>query len=279
MHKAELFQGAGRRVTAALLVLIWAGCSQPPPEFQVKLDAPGTAFFTQYKLVVDGAQVGPFNSTQPYQFNAHGHHADTPKDMLPHVDASVLYVCGWQPVKIEMHPPSEYEIEQARKERRSIPVTMYLDFEPPSWQEVTVLVDNRGGPAIRLAVGEYEQSVPASDYGKFTFPYWPHCDEAAELRLNGESIGKIEADAGVGTAFPLLLDTSGSRCYRHEWQTYSNFPGFGAGNGHETYKPQRLRTIPSGIDYFLHPLLSTEYSTNSVVQKSSLNEIACKNAK
>jgi hypothetical protein len=279
MGKTDLFRGAVL-ATAAVLLVLAAACRQSPPDFQMKLAAPGAGFFTQYKLVVDGALMGPFNSTQPYQFNAHGHSGDSPKDMMPHVDASVLYVCGWQPVKIEMHPPSEYDIEQARKERRSIPVTMYLGFEPPSWQEVTVLVDNRGGPAAHLAVGENEQSVPANDYGKFTFPYWPHCDEAGELRLNGEAIGKIEANARVpGTAFPLLLDTSGSRCYISEWRTYSTFPGSGTGSGHEIYKPQRLRTLSSGVDYFLHPLLSVEYSTNSVVQKSSLNEIACKNAK
>jgi hypothetical protein len=277
MRKPDLFRSSARSAVATFALLILVGCSKPPPNFQVKLEAVGWDAFNQYKLVVDGVPVGPLDSRQPYQFVARGHSGDAPQDMLPHIEASVLYVCGWQPAKIEMHPPSRYEIEQARKEKRSIPLVAYLDFERPSWQEVTVLMDNRSGPAARLAVGEFERPVAAGDAGRFTFPYWPHCDQATELRLNGESIGKIEEDSSTpGTAHPLLLDTSGAHCYVYEWQTYGAFPSPSGGHAQQTYKPQRLRSLSSHVDYFLRPLPSVEYSTNSVVQKSSLNETACK---
>jgi hypothetical protein len=267
----------GRFGAALLAALVFAGCSKPP-EFTVKLDAPGAlGDFTHYKLVVDGAPVGPFTATLPYQFSAPGHSWKRPKDMLPHVEASVLSVCGWEPAKVQMSAPSEGELERAGKEKRSVPVTMYLDFERPSFQQVTVVVDNRGGPAFRLAVGEYERTIPANDAGKEFFPYWPRCDQAKQLRMNGETIGKIEDDVHApGTALPLLLDTSGSRCYRYESRTYSNFPSMGPGGGQRTYKPQRVRTLSSNIDFFLQPLPTVVYSTLPVEGRAALNDIACR---
>lgn len=279
MRKNDVFYRAVRYSAAALVSLSWIGCSKPP-DFAVKLEAPASGTFTQYKLVVDGAPVGPLPATQPYELVAHGHSGSKPRDMLPQVTASVLSVCGWQAAKVEMSPPSEYAIEQARKEKRSIPLQIYLDFDQLPFREVTVLVDNRDAAAFRLAVGEYEQPVVAGNAGKIIFPYWPHCDQARQLRLNGELIGKIEEDAhDPGTALPVLLDTSGSRCYRYEWKTYSDFPTMGGGSGQRTYKAQRIRTLSSEVSYFLLPLHSMEYSTLPQVWKSSLNEIACKDAK
>jgi len=271
----------GRFGAALLAALIFAGCSKPP-DFTVKLDAPGAlGDFTHYKLVVDGAPVGPFTATLPYQFSAPGHRADKPRDMLPRVEASVLSVCGWEPAKVQMSAPSEGEIERARKEKRSVPMTMYLDFQRPSFQQVTVVVDNRGGPAFRLAVGEYEQPVAANDAGKVFFPYSPQCDQGKQLRMNGETIGKIEDDVHTpGTALPLLLDISGAHCYRYEWRTYSSYSSMGPGSsGQRTYKAQRLRTLSSNIDFFLQPLPGMVFSTLSVEGRTSLNDVACKGVK
>jgi hypothetical protein len=279
MRKLDASRRTVRYAAAAFVLLAGIGCSKPP-DFAVRLEAPATGEFTQYKLVVDGAPVGPLDAKQPYQSVMHGHSGSKPKDMLPRIEASVLSVCGWQPAKVEMSPPSEYGIEQARKEKRSIPLEIFLDYEQLPFNQVTVMVDNRGGAAFRLAVGEYEQPVTAGDAGKIIFPYWPHCDQARQLRMNGETIGKIEEDAKTpGTPLSLLLDVSGARCYRYEWKTYSNFPAWSGGSGQRTYKAQRVRTLSSDVDYFLQPLHSTEYSTLPVVGKSSLNEIACRNAK
>ncbi len=260
---------------AGLVISALLGCRKQPPDFHIKLEAPGSGVFTKYKLTVDGAEMGAFSSTQAHEFTVRGHSGDDPREMLPRMDASVLYVCGWQAAKVDLQPPSRYAVEQADKEKRSVPLTMYLDFRP-SWQDVTVLVDNHGGPAARLAVGEYEQPVAADEAGRISFPYWPHCDEARQLRLNGETIGNLEEEPTLpGTARAMLLDISGSHCFRHEWRTYSNFPEFG-GSGHQIFEAQRLRALSGPINYFLQPLLSVEYSTESVVQKSSLNEVPCK---
>jgi hypothetical protein len=264
---------------AALLLFACIGCSKRTPDFKFKLEAPGSGIFMQYKLVVDGSATNPLPSDQPYEFTVHAHDGATPKEMLPHLEASVLFVCGWQPANVGINMPTQDAIEQARKEKRSVPVIIYLDFERPTWQDVAVLVDNRDGPAGRLSVGEFEQPLAAGEARKFFFPYWPHCDQARQLRLNAEIIGNIEEDPNSpGTALPLLLDTSASRCYRYEWKTYGSSPGFG-GSGTKTYSAQRLRVLSSSVDYFLLPLQSVEYSTQSVVQKSSLNEISCKEVK
>lgn len=270
---------AVRFLICAGLVLACFGCSKPQVDFHLKLDAPTSDAFSHYKLVVDQVSGNPIPSSQPFETIVHAHNATAPQDMLPHIEASVLSVCGWQPVKVQMQAPSQSSIEQARKDHQSIPVFIYLDYERPTWQQVVVLVDNRGGPAGKLAVGEFEQEVPADSGSKLMFPYWPNCEEAKHLRLNDEVIGNIEEDNNSpGTAMPLLLDTSGTRCYRHEWQTYGSSVGFG-NNGSRTYKAQRLRALASSVDYFLHPLQSVEFSTDRVVYKSALNEIPCKDAK
>jgi hypothetical protein len=281
MRKLDVSRRAARYGVAALVFLAWLGCGKAPPDFELKLEAPGAGDFTQYKVMVDGVPMGPLPATQPYQLVAHGHKGKTPQDMLPRVEASVLAVCGWQPLKVEMYPPSESEIEQARKEKRSVPLTIYLESAKEVWQQqVTVLVDNRGGAALRLAVGEYEQPVAAGEAGKILFPYTPRCDQARDLRLNGEVIGKVEEDPHTpGTALPLLLDISGAHCYRYEWATYSNFPAMPGGSGHSTYKPQRLRTLRSNVNYFLFPLPGVQFSSQTIEWKSALNDMACKNAK
>ena len=267
-------------VPAAIILLLCFGCSKPPVDLHLRLDAPTSDAFSHYKLVVDGTPTNPITSMQPYEATLHAHNADSPQDMLPHVEASVLSVCGWQPAKVHMNPPSQSSIEQARKDHQTIPVFIYLDYERPTWQQVMVMVDNRGGKAGKVAVGEFEQDLPADSSRKLDFPYWPNCDQARHLILNGETIGNIEEDNNSpGTALPMLLDTSGDRCYRLEWRTYSNSPGGFGGSGSKTYTAQRLRILSSGVDYFLHPLQSVEFSTDSMVQKSALNEIACKEAK
>lgn len=271
---------AARFVAAVAVALACFGCSKPPLDLHLKLDAPTSDAFSQYKLVVDGVPGNPIPSSQPFEATIRAHNTDNPKDMLPRIEASVLTVCGWQPAGAHMNAPSQNSIDQARKDHLSIPVFVYLDYERPTWQQVVVLVDNRGGQGGKVAVGDYEQELPADSSRKLSFPYWPNCDQATQLRFNGETVGKIEEDPNSpGTALTLLFDTSGTRCYRYEWRTYSNSPGGFGGSGSRTYKAQRLQALSSSVDYFLHPLQSVEFSTDSMVQKSSLNEIACKEAK
>ena len=276
-------QNRAAQIFIAIIVLFCffcLGCSKPQIDLHLKLDAPTSDAFSHYKLVVDGVAGNPIPSAQPFDTTIHAHKADNPQDMLPNIEASVLSVCGWQPAKVHMNPPSQYSIDQARKDHASIPVFVYLDYERPTWQDVVVLVDNRGGSAGQLSVGEYVQEVPADSGRKLSFPYWPHCDEATHLRFDGETVGDILEDPNSpGTAMPLLFDTSGRRCYQHEWRTYSSSPGGFGGSGSRIYKAQRLRALSSGVDYFLHPLQSVEFATDAMVQKSAITEISCKDAK
>jgi len=268
------------QIFIAIIALFCFGCSKPQIDLHLKLDAPTSDAFSHYKLTVDGVTGNPIPSDQPFDTTIHARKGDNPQEMLPSVEASVLSVCGWQPAKVHMNPPSQDSIDQARKDHLSIPVFIYLDYERPTWQQVVVMVDNRGGQAGKLAVGDYEQELPADSSRKLSFPYWPNCDQATQLRLNGETIGRVEEDPNSpGTALPMLFDTSGDRCYRLEWRTYSTSPMPFGGSGSKTYKAQRLRALSSGVDYFLRPLQGVEYYTNSMTQKSALTEIPCNDAK
>src|ERR1700682_813620 len=117
MPKLDAARRAAGNGAAGLVLLAVLGCSKP--DFTVKLEAPALGEFTRYKLGVEGVPVvpvAPLTTKHPYQSVAPGHRGSKPKDRLPHVEASVLSVCGWQPAKVEMYPPSEYEFEHAPKE-------------------------------------------------------------------------------------------------------------------------------------------------------------------
>lgn len=260
------------------LISTMCGC-QKPPDFAIHLVAPGMDANTKLKLNVDGVETAPISLDGDYNFTAHGHRAKKPQDMLPHIEASVFYVCGWQTVNVDLPAPSEDDIQQARDQKQSVSQPMYLDFNAAPLN-VTVYVDNHGGPATLLAVGESEQPVAANYAGQMTFPYWPHCDEAKQLFLNGEAIGNLQEDPrSPGSPLDVLLDTSGKRCFRLEWHIYSNEPDVMVPEqlgGQKTLKPQRLHTLSDEVNYFLEPLPASVESDQFETSMSALTETPCR---
>jgi hypothetical protein len=236
--------------------------------------------FRQYRLIVDGVATAPLSGHDRQYIPVHGHIADDPKGMLPRIEASVLTPCGWLPGEVEVQPLSKGEIEQAHREKRTPVVAVTVYFNPPSYNggQLLVLVDNRGQPAARIAVGEIEESVAAGGSEKTYFPYWPNCEEARHLHLNGETLGRIEEDAQhPEMPLPMLLDTSGSHCFRWEYETYSNHPSFSSPTAPKTYKAQRLHLLQDDVDYFLESLPFEVYSPGGFeTGKSSLTETKCK---
>jgi hypothetical protein len=268
-----------RVCVAGLLICCLASC-QKPPDFHIHVVAPSMGA-SQYKLTVDGVEMGPFSGGDDYDFTTHGHRAKSPADMLPHIEASVLYVCGWQPATVELPPPSDDDIQQARDQKQSVSQPMSIQFDSAQ-QNVTIYVDNHGGPAAQLAVGEISQPVAANAADSFTFPYYPRCDEAKQVLLNGQTIGTLTEDSqSPGEPLDLLLDPTAKHCFRFEWHKYSIIPDsfFPDQVGGQTiFKPQLLRTLTDDqyVDYFLQPLPNEVESQTDETSESALNEISCR---
>lgn len=76
-------------------------------------------------------------------------------------------------------------------------------------------VDNRGGPAHDLSLGELHHPIPADTYESFQL-LAPDCEEAATLKLDGQAIAAVPLPRVDDTMVPdrVLVDTSGSRCYQ-----------------------------------------------------------------
>jgi hypothetical protein len=271
---------SSRLCLACLLISVLAGC-QKPPDFAIHLFAPVSGAPQKYKLTVDGVETPPFSFDGQYDFTAHGHRGKTPQDMLPHIQASVFYVCGWQPATVDLPPPAEDDIQQARDQKQSVTEPMSIEFDSAQ-QNVTIYVDNHGGAAAQLAVGEYSEPVAANFAGSMTFPYYPQCDEAKQVSLNGETIGTLGQDPqSPGVPLDMLLDTTAKHCFRFEWHRYSTFPddSFPEQVGGQTiFNRQLLRTLTDDqyVNYFLKPLPAEVESQTDETSMSALNEIPCR---
>ena len=143
---------------------------------------------------------------------------------------------------------------------------------------MSVLIDNRSGPVGRMSVGTFERAVNADATQRVTFPYWPHCPEAEQVRWNGEVIAQVQHDK-QGVPLTILFDPSGSHCYRRVRQSYGSVPLPYNGRSQTTLKAERVRTLEEGITDFLTPLPDSQFSPNGVVQRTALEDVACNDVK
>jgi hypothetical protein len=225
------------------------GCSKPPV-FHIKMQASLCCGVQAYRLMVDRNQVGPFGPDAPYEFDVQGKKGSEPREMLPQIQAQVHWVCGWQPATVYVNAPSEYAMQQAGKE--PVPVHASVDFSPPSFGEIRLWVDNRGGGDAVVSVGENEQRIAAGGTTPYmTFPYSSQCEEAKVLRLNGEVIANVPQGRAPGDPPQYLLDTSGARCYTFQNKVYSSWQ-FGSGQPKPEHPPaEKAHLLADKIDFFL----------------------------
>ena len=233
---------------ALVLVVVVAGC-RSRPVFHVTVNANLCCDVEQYRLTVNGTAAGPFAARQAYEFDAPATAgSDEPLAMMPAIRAQVPYVCGWQDVPVTLYPPSRAAIEHAKG---PMPVQAFVDFEAPTFAEVNVWVDNRGGGDAVLSLGETKRSVVAGAATNIQLPYYPKCDEARLLRLNGEVIANLPADRESPAAY--LVDTSGSRCYTLRMKDYVVSSIFASPQPKPEYlSKQKAHALTKGrgVDYF-----------------------------
>ncbi|MDP9266860.1 MAG: hypothetical protein M3P27_00865 [Acidobacteriota bacterium] len=238
-----------RNVLLLLAVgVVVAGC-RSRPTFHVTVNANLCCDVQQYKLTVNGTEAGPFAALQAYEFDAPATAgSDEPLAMMPAIRAQVRYVCGWQDVQVALYPPSRAAIEHAKG---PLQVQALVDFQAPTFAEVSVWVDNRGGGDAVLSLGETKRSVAAGAATSVQFPYYPKCDEAKIMRLNGGVIADLPVEPKKIPAY--LVDTSGSRCYTLRMKDYVVSSIFASPQPKPEYvSKQKAHALTNGrgVDYF-----------------------------
>ena len=269
-----------------MILLLWGcmlamtGCSKPPI-FHVVVHPPGYYSSKQYKVFLQGRELGGGTGQQVFEVDVTGHAGDSPKEMFPsNLEVRMPYVCGWQPTTFGLVTPNMDDLETARRQNRAAETHVWIYDLPLSKSDIFVYVDNRGGPALALSVGELESQVAAGAVDQVLFPYSPACEQAKQLRMNGSLLATVQEKAdSPGVALPMLLDTSHSHCYREDWATYDRPASYSTmpsgGHGKTIYQPRPLAALSDKPDYFLRALPEVVWTSDSLAARSSLVEIPC----
>jgi hypothetical protein len=249
-----------------ILVLGCTGCSKPPM-FHIVARNQQANKSERYKIFLKGQEVGTVTGSGTFEFDAEGRRGDTFQKMQPQdIEVKIPWVCGWVKTYFALRPPGSDEIERARAEHRAIQASMDLSFLPPYFDWVTIFVDNRGGPAQTVSIGELKEEVPAGAAQRVLLPSSDGCDKAKDVRLNEQVV------APVNTRKTLLIDITHSHCYRVEWAGY----GFDdSGHGKTIYLPRPFQFLDNNPDFFMEPLPGSVITSGNGTTRDTLKDVAC----
>ena len=249
-----------------ILILGCIGCGKPPI-FHIVARNELANKSERYKIFLKGQELGTVNGSGTFEFDAEGRRGDTFQDMQPHdIEVRIPWVCGWVKTYSALYLARPDEIERARAEHRAVQASMSLSYMPPSFDWVTIFVDNRGGPPQTVSIGELQEQVPAGAAQRVLLPHSDGCDKAKDVRLNEEIV------APVNTRQTLLIDITRSHCYRVEWAGY----GFDdSGHGKIIYQPRPFQFLDSNPDFFMESLPGSVVTAGTGAVRDTLKEVAC----
>ncbi len=249
-----------------LLVLGCIGCGKPPM-FHIVARNERANESERYKIFLKGRELGAVTGRGTFEFDAEGRRGDTFQEMQPQdIEARIPWVCGWVKTDFALYLNRPDEIERARTERRAVQASMSLSYIPPLFDWVTIFVDNRGGPAQTVSIGELQEQVPAGAAQRVLLPHSDGCDKAKDVRLNGKIV------APVNTRQTLLIDITHSHCYRVEWAGY----GFDdSGHGKTIYQPHPFQFLDSNPDFFMETLPGSVVTAGTSTVRDTLKDITC----
>jgi hypothetical protein len=249
-----------------LLILGCVGCGKPPMFHLVARNELANNS-ERYKIFLKGRELGTVTGSGTFEFDAEGRRGNTIQEMQPQdIEVRIPWVCGWVKTYFSMSLARPDEIERARAEHRAIQASMSLSYIPPSFDWVTIFVDNRGGPPQTVSIGELQEQVPAGAAQRVLLPHSDGCDKAKDVRVNGEIV------ATVNTRQTLLIDITHSHCYRVEWAGY----GFDdSGHGKTIYQPRPFQFLDSNPDFFMEPLPGSVVTAGTGTVRDTLKNVAC----
>lgn len=251
---------------AFIFILGCIGCGKPPMFHIVARDEQADKS-ERFKIFLKGRELGMVTGSGTFEFDAEGRRGDTIQEIQPQdIEVRIPWVCGWVKTDFSLYLARPDEIERARAEHRAVQASMNLSYMPPSFDWVTIFVDNRGGPPQTVSIGELQEQVLAGAAKRVLLPHSGGCDKAKDVRLNGEIV------APVNTRQTLLIDITHSHCYRVEWAGY----GFDdSGHGKTIYQPHLFQFLDSNPDFFMEPLPGSVVTAGTGAVRNTLKDIAC----
>jgi len=196
---------------------------------------------------------------------------------VPELTGRVRLPCGWREISVKVgKPPTAEEFRAARRQGEPLKLSAQLSHVGEAPATFHLYLDNRGGAAAELALGEHRVTLPADRTDELEVVA-PDCSEGTRVKLNGQEIGKVpvgqpnpnrqltyyslgtpdDSIEGDNAAVVFFLDASGQRCYRLTEKNYSPggsspFGGFWAGPADPVYLRRKFlhRLPPTQIDYY-----------------------------
>jgi len=237
-----------------IAILDCTGCRRPPMFHFVAYDSLPIET-QQYKIFLKGREMGTVTGGGKLEFDAEGRGGGTSKEIQGRdIEVKIPWDCGWVKTSFDLAEHTDDEMNRARAEHRAVPAIIGLNFRPPPFDMVTIFLDNRGGPAQTVSIGELKVEVPAGVAKSVELPYSGSCEAAKDVRLNGEVVAPANTPRGKAPTFgrrTLLIDVAGSHCYRSEWAGYG-IPVSGYGN--TIYRPRPYQYLESDPDGFMEAL-------------------------
>lgn len=260
-----------------IFILGCAGCRKPPM-FHIVASNSMALETDQYKVFLNGREVGTVTGRGKLEFDAEGRRGGTSEEMLPKdIEVKIPWDCGWVNTHFDLGATGAAEMERARTEHRAIPTFMSLSSDPPPFDLVDIFLDNRGGPAQTVSIGELKEQVPAGVARKIMLAYSGDCERAKDVRLNGEIVAPANTPRGKAPASihrTLLIDVTKSHCY------HIQFAGYGipvSGYGNAIYRPRPYQYLDDQPDHFMEPLPGSVVISESQMGTtiSTLKDVAC----
>jgi hypothetical protein len=265
-QRCPVLTAASRRIVSfAFLVLGCVGCSKPPMfHITARSDIPieGQSF----KIFLKGQEIGTITGSGAFEFDAEGRQGDTLEQAQPQdLEARLPWVCGWVKTDSSLSVAQSDEIERSKAEHRAVQAKMSISYTPPSFDWVTIFVDNRGGPAQTVSIGDLQEQVPADATQRIMLPHSDSCDKAKDVRLNTEIV------APVNIHQTLLIDIEHSHCYREEWSGYGSAD---SGRSKTIYLARPFQFLDNNPDLFMETPPGVVFSPYSTT-RSTLKEVPC----
>ena len=237
------------RVTVVAVCLLWfvIGCDKPRT---LTVDNP----FAPAEMTVRfrGEVVRRFHEPKS-TMTVHARSTKGTWEITEDVKLTIATPCG------EIAPPRVFPADVAE-----------ASFRMEVWQSwVKVWVDNRGGPARALGVGDVRYEAKPDALSSFEILV-EHCAPPVPIVLDGKRIGAIEDVRGHG----VLVDPTGARCYQLRHVKYgmgSEYPG----DPPAFFAPAEVHALAPIVEHMLEPAPSKVTVHMLDAARHSILEVPC----
>ena len=279
-----------------ILALALMACSESRP-VTYRVEVQSFVAPTHTKFFADGQEIkqirapaqGEASPQAYYVFEVAGQlDSSDSRPQVPPLTVELLRPCGWHKAQSRYELPQLFEVEQALRENRLPVVKLWFREDDASKGQIELLIDNRKGSELRIALGMQEAEVAAGELEFLYFPP-PDCAEGRVVHLNGREVARIEGLLEASGKRPasrlFLLDPSGSRCYRMSDVAYTreDAPSYSPTDSQAIqFRQKLLHELPRRPDFLIGaapPSVQIQVPADkypSQLRRTQLVEVPCR---